>query len=164
MAQVFEILPSGRQGPDYLAYSTMWLQMISNCKVPGHQHPWCWPSYSCNIPVSAPQMLAVDSSPYIVGNDSFAVSNYPHYEEFFTHQPNGCHMYLFHKGFMRSWLKSENTVCCNHNSDDQIRSEIICSCHDSWAFMTCAKLWPDYIIIVHTKQHECSQNLDYELI
>ena len=33
---------------------------------------------------------------------------------------------------------------------DPIRSQF-CTCHDSFAVMTCAKLWPDQMIIFHTK-------------
>ena len=37
---------------------------------------------------------------------------------------------------------------CNNNYP--IRSQI-CICHDSWAVVTCAKLWPDWIIIVKVR-------------
>ena len=31
------------------------------------------------------------------------------------------------------------------NNNDQIRSQF-CTCHDSWAVVSCAKLWPEWII------------------
>ena len=33
-----------------------------------------------------------------------------------------------------------------HDFSDPARSQI-CTCHDSWAVVACAKLWPDWIII-----------------
>ena len=33
-------------------------------------------------------------------------------------------------------------------NNDQIRPQF-CTCHDSWAVVTCAKLWPDWIITLH---------------
>ena len=36
----------------------------------------------------------------------------------------------------------------NHHSNDEIMWQI-CTCHDSWAVITCANLWPDLIIIYH---------------
>ena len=40
-------------------------------------------------------------------------------------------------------------------SDDLIRLQI-CTCHDSWAVMTCAKLWPDQIILFHIRAKRIS--------
>ena len=37
-------------------------------------------------------------------------------------------------------------MTCNYKSNDYTMSQI-CTCHDSWAFVTCAKLWHDHIII-----------------
>ena len=34
--------------------------------------------------------------------------------------------------------------------DETVRSQIS-TCHDSWAVMTCAKLWPDWVIICHER-------------
>ena len=49
------------------------------------------------------------------------------------------------------WLKSSesllNSVCSYIHSNNPIRS-LFCTCHDSWAVMTCAKLWPDLMIIL----------------
>ena len=45
-----------------------------------------------------------------------------------------------------------------YDSDGPIRSQI-CTCHDSLAVMTCAKLWSDQIIIFFSK---C--NMDHEVI
>ena len=44
----------------------------------------------------------------------------------------------------------------------QIRSQI-CVCHDSWAVVTCAKLWPDRMIIFHV-WYAFLQDLNYQLI
>ena len=46
------------------------------------------------------------------------------------------------------WVHDWNSLCFNYELDDPIRSQI-CACHDSWAVMTCAKLWSDWIIIIH---------------
>ena len=49
-----------------------------------------------------------------------------------------------HKGFRSSWMKScENSFRYNFNLNYAIRSQF-CTWHDSWAVMTCAKLWPDW--------------------
>ena len=57
----------------------------------------------------------------------------------------------FHKGFVSSKLKScENSPCCDHNSNDPIRSQF-CTCHHNSAVVTCAKSWPDGIIISQEK-------------
>ena len=47
---------------------------------------------------------------------------------------------------MSSWLKSwENSFCSSADFNDTIRS-YFCTCHNSWAVVTCAKIWPDCII------------------
>ena len=54
--------------------------------------------------------------------------------------------HIFHKEFMSSWFEScENSLCfdCNFNHP----KSLIRTCHGSWAAVTCAKLWPDLIII-----------------
>ena len=47
------------------------------------------------------------------------------------------------------WAHDKNLVklqCCSYlKSNDQIRSQF-CTCHDCWAVMTCANLWPDWMI------------------
>ena len=51
----------------------------------------------------------------------------------------------FHKILMSSWLNScENRFC----SDDMIMPQF-CTCHDSSAVVTCAKVGPDLIISFH---------------
>ena len=45
---------------------------------------------------------------------------------------------------------SENMVSSYFDSDDPIRPQL-CTCHDSWAVMTCAKLWPDLTNIFHMR-------------
>ena len=45
---------------------------------------------------------------------------------------------------------SENMVSSYFDSDDPIRPQL-CTCHDSLAVMTCAKLWPDLIGIFHMR-------------
>ena len=49
------------------------------------------------------------------------------------------------------------------NNNDPIRSQF-CTCHDSCAVMTCAKLWPDWInrIVINAKR--LSQEFSYDLI
>ena len=44
----------------------------------------------------------------------------------------------------------ENSLCCNYDSNDQIRSQS-CPCHNSWAVVTCAKFWPDLLIVFHAQ-------------
>ena len=38
-----------------------------------------------------------------------------------------------------------NTSCCHMKYNDQIVSQVY-TCHGSWAVMTCANLWPDWMI------------------
>ena len=45
VAQVVGILLCGRQGSVYPAYSMPWLLMSWWLTEPGHQEPWCLPSY-----------------------------------------------------------------------------------------------------------------------
>ena len=53
---------------------------------------------------------------------------------------------------MSSQPKScENTSCSYFDSNDLIRSQF-CTCHDSSAVMTYAKLWPDLIHIFHIRE------------
>ena len=47
--------------------------------------------------------------------------------------------------------------------DDIVRLQIS-TFHDCWAVMTCAKLWPDWVIIFHENHIESLKNLDYGLI
>ena len=42
-------------------------------------------------------------------------------------------------------LRNPNLVVIFLTSNDQISSQF-CTCHDSWAVVTCANLWPDQII------------------
>ena len=42
----------------------------------------------------------------------------------------------------------ENCICFNYNLKDQVRPHFS-TCHDSTAVVTCAKLWPDLVIIYH---------------
>ena len=51
----------------------------------------------------------------------------------------------------------------NHDSNQVIRSQF-CSCHDSSAVVAWAKLWPDWIIILHNRATYILQNMDYGLI
>ena len=56
--------------------------------------------------------------------------------------------------FANSQLKScDNFCCCNFYCNDPVRSHF-CTCHDSWAVMTCAKLWPDQTTISHLRAHD----------
>ena len=69
---------------------------------------------------------------------------------------------LFHQGFMSSNLIFfQNSLDGNHNFIDPIRSQI-CVCHDSWAVVTWAILWPDQIITFQATYP--FRDLDYELI
>ena len=38
-------------------------------------------------------------------------------------------------------------------NNDPIRSQF-CTCHDSWAVMACAKLWPDCVIKIRITSHQ----------
>ena len=70
----------------------------------------------------------------------------------------------FGKGFRRSLFKySGNSVHSNFNSNDPIRSQF-CTCHNSWAVMTCANLWPDMLCISKVRATHFFQDLNYELI
>ena len=44
-----------------------------------------------------------------------------------------------------NWNLVKINFCFDHDSANWVRSQI-CICHDSWAVMTCAKLWPDLSI------------------
>ena len=54
-------------------------------------------------------------------------------------------------------------ICSNFDSDDPIRTQF-CTCHDSSAFMTCAKLWPDMMNFFCTRATHIQWDLDHELI
>ena len=57
----------------------------------------------------------------------------------------------FHWMFKSFWLKScEKYYCTSLDSNDPVRSQI-CICHDSWAVVACANLWPDLIAINHVR-------------
>ena len=57
----------------------------------------------------------------------------------------------FHKEFMSLLSNSCKYICYSYmKSIDLIRSQF-CTCHDSWAVMTCAKLWHDWIIRIELK-------------
>ena len=47
--------------------------------------------------------------------------------------------------------------------NDEIRSQF-CTCHNSLAVVTCANLWPDFIIIFINKSEIFSKDFSYELI
>ena len=49
-----------------------------------------------------------------------------------------------HQGFINSYSKSrkKKSYCPYLKNNDPIRSQF-CTCHDSWAVVTCANLWPD---------------------
>ena len=49
------------------------------------------------------------------------------------------------------------------NNDDQIRSRF-CTCHDSSAVVTCAKLWPDLVNRIMIKAKANFSRFNYELI
>ena len=53
--------------------------------------------------------------------------------------------------------------CSNFDSDDPTRSQI-CTCHNSWAVVTCAKLWSAHFIIFHVREYLYQKDLEYELI
>ena len=58
--------------------------------------------------------------------------------------------HLTHDLWAHDWNLVSSHFVLNIDSDDPIRSQF-CTCHDSSAVMTCAKLWPDVIIIFHVK-------------
>ena len=51
-------------------------------------------------------------------------------------------------------ISCKKFFCFNHDSHNPVRSQI-CTCHDSWAVVACAKLWPDLIIIFHVRDSNC---------
>ena len=55
---------------------------------------------------------------------------------------------------------SKHSFCSGDDADNKIMSQI-CTCHDSWAVMTRAKLWPDEIIIFVLEQPICLHDLKY---
>ena len=62
-------------------------------------------------------------------------------------------------------LNLMKNVCCSNikNINDPSRPQSY-TCHDSWAVVTCAKLWPDWMIKIKTRAKRISQNISYELI
>ena len=54
----------------------------------------------------------------------------------------------FKGGFINGlWAHNwENSFCSNIHSNYSIRPQV-CTCHNSWAVVTCAKLWSDWINI-----------------
>ena len=72
--------------------------------------------------------------------------------------------YPFHWQFVSLQLKSrENYFNFNSNSNEPIRSQI-CTYHDTWAVMTCAKSWPDWMIIFQVRTEFFIQDLNHGLI
>ena len=69
----------------------------------------------------------------------------------------------FHQWFMSSQFKSrKNSFGFYFEYKDLIRSHF-CTCHDSSAVMTCAKLWPDCITVLHERTWFLLWDLVYEL-
>ena len=56
-----------------------------------------------------------------------------------THSTNGCELII--NILSIQWLFS-------HMKNNKLTRPWFCTCHDSWAVVTCAKLWPDGIIPV----------------
>ena len=52
--------------------------------------------------------------------------------------------------------------CSGFHLNGPVRSAF-CTCHDSWAVVICAKLWPDMIIILITRPSLIPRRLDYDL-
>ena len=55
---------------------------------------------------------------------------------------------------LHRWAHNSNllkNICCSYvkSSDTIIAS--FCRCHDSWAIITCTKLWPQYMISIKIK-------------
>ena len=77
----------------------------------------------------------------------------------------------FRKGFMSLWLKScENIHCFSRDSWDLIRSQF-CTCHDSYAVVSCAKVLPNDFFFFFFRwhdfffmSHEFLEDLDHYLI
>ena len=63
-----------------------------------------------------------------------------------TTMTSRCFLDLFHKQLMNAQLKSCENFPSNCYSNDPIRSQF-CTCHDSLAVMTCAKLQPNWVIV-----------------
>ena len=58
---------------------------------------------------------------------------------------------LFHKWVMSSSLKfHKKSSYSKFYYNDPIRSQF-CTCHDSWAVVACAKLWPYWILMFHVR-------------
>ena len=63
----------------------------------------------------------------------------------------------FHKQFKSSSSKSRKNTCCFYmKRGDLIRSQF-CTCHDSSALVTCAKLGPDWIIWIKIRKLELNK-------
>ena len=69
---------------------------------------------------------------------------------------------LSYNRFMSSWYESCKNVCCSNKKNYHQISSHICTCHDSSAVVTCAKLWPDWIF--KKNSHKNSQHFNFELI
>ena len=41
-------------------------------------------------------------------------------------------------------IQNSSNSCCSKSRNNDLISSKFCTSHDSWAVMTCAKLWPDY--------------------
>ena len=65
---------------------------------------------------------------------------------------------------MNAYLKSWKSTCCIRDSRGPIRLQI-CTCHNRWAVVTYAKLWPNKMIIIHVEAIRILRNiLDHELL
>ena len=69
----------------------------------------------------------------------------------------------FYKGLMSSLLKScQHSFCSNIDIITPIRSEF-CTYHDSSSVVTCAKFWPDWIIILLIRLTRVMQSIFYKI-
>ena len=61
---------------------------------------------------------------------------------------------ILHKSCLNFWPKSQ--ISLKSETAPHPRSQF-CTCHDSWAVMACAKLWPNWIIIEIRTKRVCAQ-------
>ena len=70
----------------------------------------------------------------------------------------------FHGQLWTHTWNLEKSTCCIRDSRGPIRLQI-CTCHNRWAVVTYAKLWPNKMIIIHVEAIRILRNiLDHELL
>ena len=141
-------------------------------KEPGHQHPWYCPSLlECSTSSSrrVTPLLHLDSTSWNIFPrlclDGVACM-------WSSGKAAGCTgIDLWHRArdpCYWCFMGSSSTSCKNNchsymKNNDPIKSQF-CTCHDSWAVVTCANLWTDQINKIKIEANWIARKLSCELM